>query len=66
MQLLYNEITPHPLGESNTVMVTHKPTYEFPKTMDATRYFMDPSKKSYTSRFPIAKNVFHFLSWTRG
>jgi hypothetical protein len=46
MHLLYTEITQHPSGKSNAVIVTHKSTHEGPKTMDATRYFMDPPKKS--------------------
>jgi len=64
MQLLYAEITQHLSDDSNAVMVTHKSTHEVHKTMDAMRYFMDPFKKSYTSRFPKVKNVFRFFSWT--
>ena len=46
MHLVYTEITQHPSGESNAVMVTRKSKHEVRKTMDATRYYMDPPKKS--------------------
>ena len=62
MQLLYTEITQHPSGEGNAVMVTQKATHEVRKALEVTRYFTDPSKKSYKSRLPIIKKVFHFLS----